>query len=72
MNYDKTPKPFKMSRAQLAQFFIDQIDKLDYIQKTPILSEKSWLIFYIYSMFDKILLQDKECNNLKKQSSEET
>ncbi len=41
ISYDKTPKPFKMSRAQLAQFFIHQIDKPDYIHKTPILSEKS-------------------------------
>jgi len=41
VSYDKTPKPFKMSRAQLAQFFIHQIDKPDYIHKTPILSEKS-------------------------------
>lgn len=40
VSYGKTPKPFKMSRMQLAQFFINQIDKVDYIHKVPILSEK--------------------------------
>jgi uncharacterized protein YbjT (DUF2867 family) len=40
VSYDKTPKPFKMSRMQLAQFFINQIDKVDYMHKAPILSEK--------------------------------
>jgi len=39
VNYDKTPKPFKMSRKQLAKFFIENIDAETYIHKTPILSE---------------------------------
>lgn len=41
VSYHKTPMPFKMSRMQLAQFFINQVDKMEYNHKAPILSEKS-------------------------------
>jgi len=40
INFNKTPKPFKMSRKQLAMFFIDNLGKNEFIHKTPILSEK--------------------------------
>ncbi len=40
ITYNQTPKPFKMSRKQLAMFFIDNLDNKEYIHKTPILSEK--------------------------------
>jgi uncharacterized protein YbjT (DUF2867 family) len=40
ITYDKTPKPFKMSRKQLAKFFIDNLYTANYNYKTPILSEK--------------------------------
>jgi uncharacterized protein YbjT (DUF2867 family) len=40
ITYDKTPKPFKMSRKQLAKFFIDNLHTANYNYKTPILSEK--------------------------------
>ena len=40
ITYSKTPKPFKMSRKQLAIFFIDNLDNDEYIHKAPILSEK--------------------------------
>lgn len=39
VNYSKTPKPFKMSRKQLAKFFIDNVDSEIFSGKTPILSE---------------------------------
>ena len=38
--YDKTPKPFKMSRKQLAKFMIDNLETTGFIHKTPILSER--------------------------------
>lgn len=40
ISYDKTPSPFKMSRKQLAQFMIDNLDKTEFTHKTPILSER--------------------------------
>jgi putative NADH-flavin reductase len=40
VSYDKTPKPFKMSRKQLAKFIIDNLETTEYIHKAPILSEK--------------------------------
>jgi hypothetical protein len=39
VNYSKTPKPFKMSRKQLAKFFIDNVDSETFSGKTPMLSE---------------------------------
>lgn len=39
VTYDKTPKPFRMSRKQLAKFFIDNIDSKTFTHKVPILSE---------------------------------
>ena len=40
VSYGKTPKPFKMSRMQLAKFLVDSIDDKNMIGKEPILSEK--------------------------------
>lgn len=40
VSYIGTPKPFKMSRKQLAKFFIDNIDNDGYFHQMPILSEK--------------------------------
>lgn len=40
VDYDKTPKPFKMSRKQLAKFMIDNLETTEFIHKTPILSER--------------------------------
>jgi uncharacterized protein YbjT (DUF2867 family) len=39
VNYSKTPKPFKMSRKQLAKFFIDNVDSETFSGKIPMLSE---------------------------------
>lgn len=40
VTYHKTPKPFKMSRKQLARFMIDNLETTGLIHKTPLLSEK--------------------------------
>lgn len=39
IDYLSTPKHFKISRKQLAKFFIDNLDTTTFNQKTPILSE---------------------------------
>jgi uncharacterized protein YbjT (DUF2867 family) len=39
INYDKTPKPFKLSRQQLAKFFINNFYTNTYHHKAPMLSE---------------------------------
>jgi uncharacterized protein YbjT (DUF2867 family) len=39
INYSSTPKPFRISRKQLAKFFIDNLDTTTFKQKAPILSE---------------------------------
>lgn len=41
ISYNKRPKPFKMSRKQLASFFIDNLNTHAYIHKSPILSESA-------------------------------
>jgi len=40
VSYDKTPSPFKMSRKQLAQFIIDNLEKTEFNHRAPILSEQ--------------------------------
>jgi uncharacterized protein YbjT (DUF2867 family) len=40
VTYDSRPKPFKMSRKQLAKFFIDNLYNEDYYLKAPVLSER--------------------------------
>jgi uncharacterized protein YbjT (DUF2867 family) len=40
VSYDKTPSPFKMSRKQLAQFIIDNLERTEFTHKAPILSER--------------------------------
>lgn len=42
IQYDRTPKPFTMSRKQLAKFMIDNIPTTEFIRKAPILSENSY------------------------------
>lgn len=39
MTYHETPRPFKMSRKQLAHFFIDHLESKDLVHRDPILSE---------------------------------
>ncbi|GAA3927609.1 NAD(P)H-binding protein [Chitinophaga oryziterrae] len=39
INYSSTPKPFKISRKQLARFFVDNLDTITFEHKAPILSE---------------------------------
>lgn len=39
VSYNKTPKPFKMSRKGLAKFIVDNLDRTEFIHKAPILSE---------------------------------
>ncbi|ACU60003.1 NAD(P)H-binding protein [Chitinophaga pinensis] len=41
VNYNKRPRPFKMSRKQLAAFFINNLNTSDYIHKSPVLSESA-------------------------------
>ena len=41
VTYDHTPKPFRMSRKLLAEFFIDNLYTGTYFHKAPILSERS-------------------------------
>ena len=40
ITYDEMPRPFRMSRKQLAKFFIDNLYTLNYYHKAPTLYEK--------------------------------
>lgn len=41
ISYNKRPNPFRMSRKQLASFFIDNLNTSAYIHRSPILSESA-------------------------------
>lgn len=40
VSYDRTPKPFQISRKLLAKFFIDNLYSEEFVHKMPMLSER--------------------------------
>lgn len=47
VTFDRTPKPFRMSRQLLAKFFIDHLYSSSYTRKMPMLAEKKSAFIYL-------------------------